>query len=305
MARVIFAKGVKGEIVRKIQRKLTELSFDTNGIDGDYGNGTRKAIVAFQTEKGLDQTGEVDTTTYEALMGAPIPAVSERALQLTAAFEGTGFTRAVGNFDGAGITWGIIGFTLRHGELKKIIMTINDEEPALVRAAFKTKTDELLAVLNSSLAKQLAFADSISLGAGKVRLAEPWRSSFERFGEFDRVQALQLERAEKDYIQPARLTADKFGLKTELGLSLAIDIHVQNGRIKDPAAEQIRAELAAHPISNERELRVIIGNAVADKANPKFREDVRSRKLTIATGAGSVHGATYILRNWGLDNLPL
>jgi hypothetical protein len=37
--------------------------------------------------------------------------------------------------------------------------------------------------------------------------------------------------------------------------------------------------------------------------NVKFREDVRHRKLTVATGSGQVHGGTFVLRNWGLADL--
>ena len=301
MARVLFAKGVKGEIVRKAQQRLTDKGFDTKGIDGDYGNNTRDAVSAFQSANGLDQTGEIDVTTYENLMGTAIPTVKERSLQLTAAFEGHDFTLAQGNFDGAGITWGIIGFTLKHGELKKIIMDINGRKPELVRQAFKDNTDKLISVLNSSLSAQIAFADSISIGAKKVRLAEPWRSAFKRFGEMEEVQALQLGLADRDFFQPALRTARKFDLRTELGIALAFDIHVQNGSVKDSAREQIERELEAHPVTKERELRVIIANAVADKSAPRFKEDVRSRKLAIAAGVGNVHGGMFVLRNWGLD----
>jgi hypothetical protein len=74
--------------------------------------------------------------------------------------------------------------------------------------------------------------------------------------------------------------------------------------VKPSAREQIRRQLAQHPVDNEREVRVIIANAVASQSRPQFREDVRSRKLTIATGAGVVHGGTYVLRNWGLADVP-
>lgn len=305
MSRVLFAKGVRGGIVGKMQRRLTELGFDTKGIDSKYGNDTRDAVNAFQRANGLAITGEVDVETFERLLGVAAPGVRDRSLQLTAAFEGHGFTLAQGNFDGAGITWGIIGFTLRHGEIKKIVLRINDENPALVRAAFRDKTDELLKVLDSSLSKQIAFADSISLGASKAELAEPWRSAFKRFGEMDEVQALQLELAEHDYFQPARRTAEEFGLKTELGLALAFDIHVQNGGLDAEARALIEGNLDDHPIANERDLRVIIANATADSTKPKHREDVRSRKLTVATGSGKVHGETFVLRNWGLDEFAL
>ncbi len=301
MAKVLLAKGVKGEIVKKLQRRLKERGFDPKGIDGDYGNNTQRAVNSFQQANGLTPTGEVDVVTWKRLMGVPIPSVRDRSLQLTAAFEGHDFTLAQGNWDGAGITWGIIGFTLKHGELSKIVLEIHQRDPELVRQAFGTKTNELIKVMKSSKAKQLAWADSISLGVKKVKLAEPWRSAFQRFGEIEEVQALQLELVDRDYFQPAVKTAVEFGLKTELGLALSFDIHVQNGGIKPSAREEIKKDLAAHPITSEQELRVIIAHAVADKAKGKFREDVRARKLTIATGSGKVHGEMFVLRNWGLD----
>jgi hypothetical protein len=74
--------------------------------------------------------------------------------------------------------------------------------------------------------------------------------------------------------------------------------------VKAEARSRIAREVAAHPIHKERELRMIVANAVADASKPAYREDVRSRKLALATGAGRVHGATYVPRTWGLDASP-
>lgn len=304
MARVFFAKGARGELIRRIQRRLTDLGFDTQGLDGVFGNDTFNALSRFQRDRGLGATGEVDEQTWQALIGGAVPPVRDRALGVTGTFEGHDFTLAQGNFDGAGITWGIIGFTLQHGELKKIILAIQESRPDLVRQAFGAKTDQLLETLHLPLKKQIEFGDSISLGSNKVRLAEPWRTAFRTFGELPEVQNVQLQIADEDYFQPARRTAKDFGLKTELGLALAFDIHVQNGGVKAAARQQIDAELSDNPVASERDRRIIIANAVADKARAEFREDVRSRKLTLATGAGKVHGLMFLLRNWGLDDLP-
>lgn len=150
MAKILLAKGAEGEIVRKAQRRLQGLGFDPQGIDGDYGNNTQAAVLSFQQDAGLAPTGEVDVATWKRLMGDPPPSVKDRSLQLTAAFEGHDFTLAQGNFDGAGITWGNIGFTIKHGEVSKIILDINRRDPCLVREAFGTKTDKLLTVMQSS-----------------------------------------------------------------------------------------------------------------------------------------------------------
>jgi peptidoglycan hydrolase-like protein with peptidoglycan-binding domain len=300
MAKVILGKGSRGELVRKVQLALTSQGFDPHGADGRFGKDTETAVKAFQQARALEPTGRIDSTSWTSLLSTPIPSVQERSLQLTATFEGHGFTLAQGNFDGAGITWGIIGFTLKHGELGKIVLKVFDDAPNLVRQAFGNNTEELIEVLKSPKAVQMQFADSISMGTSKTAIREPWRSGFKAFGEIAEVQALQLKLADKDYGQPAAETANALGLTSELGRALAFDIHVQNGGIKASARKEIEAALEETIITTEEELRVIIANAVAD-ASSSFKEDVRSRKLTLASGTGKVHGELFVLANWGLD----
>jgi peptidoglycan hydrolase-like protein with peptidoglycan-binding domain len=303
MAMTLLAKGARGELVRKIQLALESQGFDPQGADGKFGGATEAAVKAFQQARSFEPTGRVDVSTWTGLLGTRIPNTQERSLQVTAAFEGHGFTLAQGNFDGAGITWGVVGFTLKHGELAKIILTVFDESPALVQQAFGNNTEELIEILKSPKAVQMRFADSISIGTTKAAIKEPWKSAFKAFGEMAEVQSLQLTLADKDYGQPAAETANELGLKTLLGRTLSFDIHVQNGGIKASARKDIDTALRETPSITERELRVIIANAVAD-ASTSFREDVRSRKLTIAIGAGKVHGELFVLSNWGLDESP-
>jgi hypothetical protein len=173
-----------------------------------------------------------------------------------------------------------------------------------VKKAFGAKAQELLEIMRAPKAKQMAFANSISLGASKARLAEPWRTAFRKFGELEQVQKVQLEHANNDYFQPARRTARTLRLRTELGLALAFDIHVQNGGVKPEARAEIKRHIAQHPMEREQDLRVAVAHAVANQSRPQFRQDVLSRKLTIATGSGNVHGGSFVLRNWGLAELP-
>jgi hypothetical protein len=98
---------------------------------------------------------------------------------------------------------------------------------------------------------------------------------------------------------PAVSTAKRLGFTSELGLALCFDIHVQNGGIKHTALDQIRQQSAEGVV--EPKLRTIVANAVADWARPAWSEDVRRRKLTIATGRGTVHGHEFIMENWGLS----
>src|SRR6476620_49640 len=134
--RTLLANGAVGDLVKEIQSALKNAGFDTQGIDGWYGKDTANAVLAFQQAHSLLATGTIDEATWPVLMHVPVPAVSQRSLQLTAAFEGHGFELVVGNFDGALLTWGIIGFTLASGEIQEIISAINDSEPQLIDQAF-------------------------------------------------------------------------------------------------------------------------------------------------------------------------
>jgi hypothetical protein len=302
MSRLLFGAGAHGESVRTIQQKLTDAGFDTHGVDGAYGTGTVNAVKAFQQKHGLAVTGSVDDATWTALTSSPIPSLRDRCLGLTSTFEGHGYTLAQGNFDGAGVTWGIIGFTLKGGELSKIIEDANARDAALLNDCFGNGASTLMTVCRESWDQQLAWADSVSSGSSKTTLAEPYKSGFAKLGESSVGQQLQQARVDADYYQPALATAKAYGLESELGIALCFDIHVQNGGIASSAGDKVRAQMT--PGMSEKDVRVLIANAVADHASAAWREDVRTRKLTVATGEGTVHGVQYVLANWGLSEEP-
>lgn len=301
MTRVLFEPGASGFLVLKVQEALTTAGFDPNGTDGVYGKNTKAAVESFQNSMPQLQSeprGLVSEGTWTSLTKQPAPTTEERALQLTSSFEGHGFTRAAGNWDGAWLTWGIIGFTMKYGQVQKIILRVNDSAPHCITDAFADRSSELLEIMKATPDQQEAWADSITV---KSRLAEPWYSGFKWLGQFPEVQKEQLRLAHEDYYVPACTTASRNGLKTELGLALCFDIHVQNGGIGRNARRLIQERIAQHPPAEERDLRVLIANAVADSARATFREDVRQRKLAIATGAGTVHGHNAVLAQWGLN----
>ena len=51
----------------KIQGDLTYLGFDTNGVDGIFGRGTRTAITNWQRANDLDATGYLDSPAIDAI----------------------------------------------------------------------------------------------------------------------------------------------------------------------------------------------------------------------------------------------
>ncbi len=304
MSRPLFAEGCHGWIIAAIQRELEIKGHYRGSLDGRYGDVTAQAVGAYQAKTGLETTGQVDDATWVDLMGGSVSSVFERCLQLTAAFEGYGFGEIRGNWDGAWLTWGIVGFTLRHGELREIFQELLRDDPGVIREAFGALTDELVVVMRGSREKQEIWANRISLGPERLGVARPWKMAFRRLGDQEKVREIQIRRARERYFMPALGLAGEYSLRTEFGMALCFDILVQNGGIKGGARATIESALRSRPPVDERALALVIANAVADHARPAYQEDVRSRKLTVATGAGVVHGERFELEAWGLGPYP-
>ena len=68
----ILKKGAKGDQVRELQSRLISLGYDLGkwGADGDFGNATVKAVVAFQQDHNLIASGIVDEATLTTIEDA-------------------------------------------------------------------------------------------------------------------------------------------------------------------------------------------------------------------------------------------
>src|SRR5438132_13693335 len=60
-------QGSSGPEVTELQQKLKDLGFDPNGVDGNFGPGTRDAVITFQQRKGLQADGIAGPATLAAL----------------------------------------------------------------------------------------------------------------------------------------------------------------------------------------------------------------------------------------------
>ncbi len=306
MDRVLFqrvARGyrsVRGEVVRRVQLKLKTAGSDPGDTDGIFGKDTESALKHFQQNIDLQPSGKVTIDTWSKLMDDQPPSIFSRCLQLTGDFEGHGFQKIAGNFDDAGLTWGIIGFTLRHGEIQKILDEVQQQYPALLDESFGSLKSKLIQTFKKSRREQIDWANSISIGVKKYRVEQPWEDAFEMLGSFSEVQEIQLQRVNK-YWQIAVRDSERFQLETEMGIALCFDIAVQNGGIDHSHEEQrIRRWMNVNPAPTDRDKRVLIADVVAENSRPKYVEDVRERKRAIATGEGEVHRSKYALRDWGI-----
>lgn len=60
-------QGSKGSDVLEVQKRLSGYGFYDGPLDGIYEYKTRQAVIEFQKSRGLNPSGNVDVSTYEAL----------------------------------------------------------------------------------------------------------------------------------------------------------------------------------------------------------------------------------------------
>ncbi len=301
----------QGPEVSRMQTRLRDLGLYAGPIDGDFGGGTLAAVKAFQKSQGLVPDGQVGPKTWAALFAGAAIAPPEivarpleyRCLALTGSFETATappecFAGLSGDFDGQGMSFGVLQWNLGQGSLQPLLSEMNRTQPALARRIFDTHYPEFRALLGAERDDQLAWARSIQVPR-TFKLMEPWRGMFKTLGRTAEFQNVQLKYAQRLF-QEARAMCQTFGVWSERAVALMFDIKVQNGSINLLVQAQIQRDLAAlAPSLTGDDLEVarlrIIANRRAEASKPQWVEDVRERKLTIANGAGSVHGRRYDL----------
>lgn len=63
----VLRQGSKGGEVKEVQRRLKQWGYYSGSVDGVFGSGTKKAVIAFQKKNGLTADGVVGKATYKAL----------------------------------------------------------------------------------------------------------------------------------------------------------------------------------------------------------------------------------------------
>src|SRR5881394_2772201 len=120
-----FGIGARGFLVRELQTALGGLK-----ADGLYGAKTAQRVRELQQEFGTTADGRADGFVF-GCAGLVWPDEFRRCLALVMELEGTGFGGCNStDIDGAGFTFGCIGFTTSSGEVQRIICEFVDRVPA-------------------------------------------------------------------------------------------------------------------------------------------------------------------------------
>jgi hypothetical protein len=309
--RVDLRLGSRNDQVRTLEEKLKTLDFYSGPIDGMFGGGVESGVKQYQKLHGLEPDGIVGPETWSALFPrTPQPAsaleqrpLAERCLALTGAFETSSgfpecFAGLAGDFDGEGISFGVLQWNIGQGTLQPLFSQMLQNQPEAMTRIFQENLSPFSHMLSLSREQQLAWWIAIQ-SPDKADIFEPWRGCLLALGRSSPFQQIQMDHSERIY-SDALLLAREYGLRTERGVALMFDICVQNGWIEPATKAQIEADFARIPDSTgllEREVSKmrVIANRVAESSRPEYVDDVRTRKLTIADGVGTVHGMYYDL----------
>lgn len=312
--------GAKGPEVERIQSQLKIAGFYLGPVDGVFGGGTDAAVRLFQTAKHLAVDGGVGQQTWKVLfpdIPLPAPAILEQSVQfrcmaLTGSFETDQFfpdcfAGLCGDFDGQGISLGVLQWNLGQGSLQPLLQRMNKAHPDLVESIFAQNYPNFKVMLEAPKSAQLEWARSIQ--NVKHMPIEPWKGQLKTLGRQQLFQDIQVEFAKRLFKNAIAQCRD-FGLSSSRAVALMFDILVQNGSISNQVKAQIKAEFGRTDPGRSRDqaeverLR-IIANRRASDAKAEWVEDVRARKLTIANGQGTVHGNFYHLKDqYGLGLEP-
>jgi hypothetical protein len=229
--------------------------------------------------------------------------LEKRCLALTGSFETCRglpdcYGGLAGDFDGMGISYGVLQWSLGQRTLQPLFSDMLSAHENVMTGIFHDHLNTLRTMLAGSRQAQLDWARSIQDSHGHA-VFEPWKGLFLTLGRTPEFQAVQIVHAGRVYRDAVGLCR-RFGIHTERALALMFDICVQNGTIDAAVEARIRADFAAipantHPLDAELARLRSIANRRAEASNPRFIEDVRARKLTIANGAGKVHNISYNL----------
>lgn len=290
-----FCLGARGWCVAELQQALGLRA------DGRFGPRTYEAVTQLQHRIGRTPDGRADRHLFEAI-DLCWPSEFDRILALVSELEGTSFGDCnPTDIDGAGLTFGLCGFTTRDGEVQALLETFLRRAPEAWTWAEPRLQRRLRRLIETSASHDEWERELLDAGR---RPRPELRAALAAWGQHPTMQSLQRSWAYERFWKPACRRAQALGVDSARGRSLLFDVWVQNGGWR-PAHDQrlkrllsARANPAMIPLATRLEA---IALAVAAEARQPWRADVLSRKLLFARGAALVHGVMYDLAAQAID----
>lgn len=255
------------------------------------------------------------------------------ALTISGGFEGgSGWKNITNNFDGMGLSAGLLNQTLGTESLQPLMAAYAELYPAEFKNLFastarynsvitmldawkkttKWKPSDAFVALGSEKMSKDAFFNSNDESSAKMSTQASqsvnWavKNLYTSSGGFQTVWKTELQKmlSTPVYVSYQVETARKYHLKAITYLKrinihdlrtylLMFDFVVQNGSISEARfVEWEKKVKSAKLVTIEDKLKALIDIRLKD-VNPQWANDVKTRKYALATGKGLVHGKNY------------
>lgn len=230
--------------------------------------------------------------------------VKDKVLRSTGFFEGNdGYSTTTGNFDGQGLSFGIIQFNFGQSSLQPLLKDyINNHNSEFTSVFGSSKAATLKdVVFNKTLAQQIQWGASISTSGGDVN--SEWKPLFKNMGAKSANQTLQRQHAGQ-YFNRAETFANDFGIISTQGLAFLFDHAVQSWSFSGYTQSQIRTEILRdeslwHQTGEKG--RYPDYNRLYTVLKGVQGSDPIARRTAIRNGSGTVHGKLYRVSDFGLS----
>ncbi len=236
----------------------------------------------------------------------------EKALDITGQFEGRGFDQVTGDFDGQGISVGVLQWNYGQGSLQSKILKPFQQKHGLIDTLQIFPKPGVDSTAGMTTAQALHYCRAYMLTGTKLRAV--WADAWKRFMSHRYMIDIQIKAAEDVALRAQGYCNDWKMPTSQQAFCFFFDIVTQNGSMKSVtprSASLDRDACRSHARqcpNNVRHWLPLIDTASHEQlllfqaayhrsrlANPTYFQDTFSRKGTIALGRGFVHGKIWNL----------
>ena len=265
---------------------------------------------------GLAERGAQDRELLEGAQFAGLTAAEQKAIAITSTLE-TGkrgsFYGLSGDFDGMGLSFGLVNWTIGTGSLQPLLRDFAKAHPDRWLATFGTDAQRFLTLIQPQGAaaqkSQLAFAKSEMNQRCKIRhkgklvetfcVKEPWQTYFKKLAADREFQLIEV-RYVRDLLDRARYFCELFGLRSERAFCFMFDAVSSHGKwwltkknkarveYRNDALKKKLAALASKrggaSALTERDKLEAVAETLRDTSSSRWAAKVYERKMWFLTG---------------------
>ena len=272
----------------------------------ELGDGRDSEWESDEAEAEADREAEAES----ALASSGLSPAERIAVEITSTLETGkrgGFYGLSGNFDGQGLSFGLVNWTIGTGSLQPLLREFAAEHPARWAAIFGRHAEGFLQLMSrkGKLAEkeQHRFAveqmNKVSIVGKRKKweIKEPWAGYFLLLSEDPAFRGIQIRHV-RILLERAGEYCRQFRLKSEMAFAFMFDAVSSHGkswltkmiggqrRRQILTVERLKALVAQYGVGRipEREILLAIADVLGATSAPRWADKVRQRKRWFVTG---------------------